>query len=143
MSYDASMQRRWTKPEEAISVRAADGLDQTPRACVKDVYRAAIEGDVECLEANIAQLGVDVNKMGQPADVWGPRFEKSGLFVASPLHYAVSYNREEAVRFLLAKGARVDQRSASGLTAKDYARRRQYHHLMALMDQPVPPPPQL
>ncbi len=129
MSYSSAAQRRSTDPAQTV-VQNADGAAE----CVKDIFQAAIEGDVECIAANLA-LGVDVNRPGQPGKVWGPRFEKSGLFAAPPLHYAVSYGREEAVKLLLSKGARVDQRSASGLTAKEYARRRNYTHIAALLDE--------
>jgi ankyrin repeat protein len=127
MSYDPKLQRRSTPKDQAV--RADESGAQV---CVKDIFQAAIEGDVECIQANI-DLGVPVNKMGKPDHIWGPRFEKSGLFIAAPLHYACSYGREEAVKLLLENGARVDQRSASGLTPKDYARRRNYTQLLALM----------
>lgn len=142
MSYGAVLQRRWTDPSKTIQTHATvaattEGEESTavPAAsCVKDIWRAAIEGDVECLQANVS-LGVDVNALGQPGPgIWGPRFGKCGLFKASPLHFAASFGREEAVRFLLANGARVEQRSASGLTAKEYARRRQYEKIVAMLD---------
>lgn len=129
MSYASHLQCRTTKADEAI-LKNADGTSR----CVKDVFRAAIEGDVACLEANI-KLGADVNKLGQPLVIWGPRFEKSGLFGAAPLHYACAYGRESAVKFLLSKGARPDLRSASGLTCRDYARRRNYVTILAMLDE--------
>ena len=128
MTYASHLQRRYTQPQETILV-AEDGT----RYCKKDIFRAAIEGDVECLEANLS-LGVDVNKVGQPNTVWGPRFEKCGLFSAAPLHYACAYGREDAAKFLLAKGARADLLSASGMTSRDYAKRRNYISILAMLD---------
>lgn len=130
MSYVSSLQRRFTNDATAI-INDEDG-----ERCVKDMYQAAIEGDVECLAANI-KLGADVNAMGQPRETWGPRFEKSGLFAASPLHYACSYGREEAVKLLLQHGARTDQRSASGHTPKEYARLRNYVDIIHMLDQHI------
>lgn len=131
MTYPSHLQRYSTQ-KAALFRTDEHGAAQ----CVKDIFQAAIEGDVECLEANL-DAGVDINSLGQPATVWGPRFEKSGLFAATALQYACSYGREEAVTFLLQRGARVDQRSASGHTAKDYARRRNYMGILHQLDQHV------
>jgi ankyrin repeat protein len=131
MSYPSILQRRSTAADKTLVI-----ADDGGKRCVKDIFLASIEGDVECIEANLA-CGVDVNKPGQPAKIWGPRFEKSGLFSATPLHYAVSYGREEAVRALLKLGARTDLRSASGMTAKQYAQRRQYNNIVHLIDSHV------
>lgn len=128
--YDTVLQCHSTHPENAKVRDPQTGVTQ----CVKDIFQAAIEGDVACIEANL-ELGVDINKMGQPNSIWGSRFEKSGLFYATPLHYACSYNREVAVRYLLLRGARVDIRSASGLTCKEYARRRQYTSILQLLER--------
>jgi ankyrin repeat protein len=128
MTYAPILQRHVTHPEAAL-VRDADGTSH----CVKDIFRAAVEGDVECIEANLA-LGVDINSQGQPAHCWGPRYEKSALFYATPLHYACSYGREAAVKALLQHGARTDIRSASGLSCKEYARRRNYVSILMLLD---------
>ena len=128
MSYAPILQRHATAPDRTLT-RHADGST----SCVKDIFRAAVEGDVECIEANLS-IGVDINALGQPADVWGPRYEKSGLFYATPLHYACSYGREAAVRTLLQHGARTDIRSASGLSCKEYARRRNYVSILMLLD---------
>lgn len=129
MSYASHLQRYATAEDKLYT----DGPDGAKR-CVKDIYQAAIEGDVECIEANIA-LGVDINKVGQPQKIWGPRFEKSGLFSAAPLHYACAYGRELAVKCLLKHGARPEMRSASGLTSKDYARRRNYVSILVMLDE--------
>lgn len=128
--YDPVLQCHSTRPEKTKVRDAATGNTR----CVKDIYQAAIEGDVECLQANL-ELGIDINKMGQPGTIWGPRFDKSGLFYGTPLHYACSYNREVAVRFLIQRGARTDIRSASGLTCKEYARRRGYASILMLLDR--------
>lgn len=133
MSYPTVLQRRFTSDEAALYV---DDDATGERRCRKDIFQAAVEGDVEAIKANLA-LGVDVNVMGQPSAIWGPRFEKSGHFAGTALHYATSYGREEAVAFLLEKGARVDVRSASGHTAKDYARRRGYLNILAMLDHSI------
>lgn len=132
MSYPSHLQRYVTDKSRALRANPNNGSTE----CVKDIFQAAIEGDLECIEANL-DLGVDINSLGQPTTVWGPRFEKSGLFAATPLQYACSYGREEAVTLLLQRGARVDQRSASGHTAKDYARRRNYMGILHQLDQYV------
>ena len=129
MTYASHLQR-YTTPEHKLYTTDESGN----KRCVKDIYLAAIEGDVECIEANIA-LGVEVNKVGQPAKIWGPRFEKSGLFSATPLHYACAYGRELAVKCLLKHGARPDMRSASGLNSKDYARRRNYVSILVMLEE--------
>lgn len=126
MSYAPTLQRYVTDPHKCFEGDAAQ--------CVKDIFQAAIEGDVECLEANL-RIGVDINKLGQPGKIWGPRFEKSGLFYATPLHYAVSYGRDLAVKFLLEHGARPEVRSASGMTCKEYARRRNYVSILVMLDR--------
>jgi ankyrin repeat protein len=131
MSFPAGLQRRHTA-EDKLFVEQEDGT----KACSKDIFQAAIEGDLEAIRANL-DLGVNVNAMGQPSAIWGPRFEKSGHFAATPLHYAVSYGRDEAVGLLLAKGARTDQRSASGHTPKDYARRRNYMGILHQLEQAI------
>lgn len=128
--FDPTQQCHSTRPENTKVRDPETGVTR----CIKDIFQAAIEGDVQCIEANL-ELGVDINKMGQPNQIWGSRFEKSGLFYATPLHYACSYNRELAVRFLLQRGARTDIRSASGLTCKEYARRRQYTSVLLLLDR--------
>lgn len=127
--YDPVLQCHVT-PADKAKVRDDNGVAR----CVKDIFQAAIEGDLECIRANL-DLGVDINRMGQPGQCWGPRFDKSGLFYATPLHYACSYNREHAVRLLLQRGARTDIRSASGLTCKEYARRRKYISVVQLLDR--------
>ena len=209
MPYPISLQRYYTAPHDAIF------MDREGRKEVaKDIFRAAIEGDVECIEANLDN-GVNINRPGQPgptaaeivewetkqcgtqpipddndqapnqlpsgdvqhshrnsgddrtslqsplsasrrrhdegrhrhgyrgthktpdiwpSGVWGPRFLKSSLFKAPPLHFAVSYNRTEAVRCLLAHGADPECRSNTGFTAMQYAQKRQYTHLMELME---------
>ena len=131
MAYPSALQRRSTAHENLYATDA-DGEER----CSKDIFKAAIEGDIECITANL-DLGVDVNAMGQPGQIWGPRFAKSGHFAAAPLHYAVSYGRDEAVALLLSRGARTDQRSASGHTAKDYARRRNYMTILHQLDQAI------
>ena len=100
---------------------------------VKDMFWAAIEGDVRCLRSCI-EMGEDINSMGQPSKTWGYRFEKSSGFKATPLHYAVSYGRELAVKLLLEHGARLDIKSHSGLTAKDYAQIRGYTDIQLLLE---------
>uniref|UniRef100_A0A7S1MER3 Ankyrin repeat protein n=2 Tax=Neobodo designis TaxID=312471 RepID=A0A7S1MER3_NEODS len=131
MAYPSQLQRRHTAPDQ-LYAETEDGA----KVATKDIFHAAIEGDVEAIRANL-DLGVDVNAMGQPSAIWGPRFEKSGHFAASPLHYAVSYGREEAVALLLSRGARTDQRSASGHTPKDYARRRNYMGILHQLEQAI------
>jgi hypothetical protein len=127
---------------EEFSVRAYNATRRPPTelwlvtrdgstSCVKDIFRAAVEGDVECLEANLS-IGVDINSLGQPTDVLGPRYEMSGLFYATPLHYACSYGREAAVRTLLQHGARTDIRSTSGLSCKEYISN--YVSILMLLD---------
>lgn len=130
MTYHSFLQCHNTKPELAKLRNPDTGTTY----CPKDIFKAAIEGDVECLRANL-DLGADINQQGQPGAIWGPRFNKAGLYYATPLHYACAYNRELAVRFLLHRGARTDIRSASGLTCKEYARRRNYVHLLVLLDR--------
>jgi hypothetical protein len=132
MAYPSVLQRRSTAEGDLYVTDEATGRKRV----AKDIFQAAIEGDVELLRAHVDH-GADINAMGQPDEIWGPRFEKSGLFAAAPLHYAVSYGREEAVMFLLAKGARTDQRSASGHTPKDYARRRNYMGILHQLDQAI------
>lgn len=188
MSYPEFMQRRSTRPGCAIieetdlyklpgartttpgnnnnnNDEAAD--EQAPSSspintrtlrCVKDIWQAAIEGDVECLEANLS-LGANLAQLGQPiasgvsegnnnsksnstqsaggasVQIWGPLFDRCALFRATPLQYACAYNRIEAVQFLLSKGASWEQLSSTGVSAKDYARRRGYVEVLALIEE--------
>lgn len=127
--YHSNLQRRTTNPEHTLTVNDDTGADE----CVKDIFHAAIEGDVECLAANLA-LGVNVNARGQPKFIYGPRFRKCEVFGATPLQYACGYNREEAVQFLLDNGADVTIRSATGLTARDYAQNRGYVKILELLE---------
>ena len=113
MSYASVLQRYATDPDKTKVRDPTNGVTK----CVKDIFTAAVEGDVECILANL-DLGVDVNAFGQPRQIWGPRYEKAGLFNATPLHFACGYNRELAVKALLQRGARTDLRSGSGLTCK-------------------------
>jgi len=129
MMYSSILQRHSTAPEQAIT-RREDGSS----VCIKDIFQAAIEGDVECIEANL-KLGVDINSRGAPAKPWGPRFDKASLYYATPLHYACAYGRESAVYFLLNRGARTMIRSASGMTCKEYARRRNYISILVMLDE--------
>ncbi len=111
--------------------------------CVKDIWQAAIEGDVECLDANL-QLGSSISQLGQPimsaasdantVAIWGPLFDRCALFRATPLQYACAYNRIEAAQFLLSRGASWEQLSSTGVSAKDYARRRGYHEILKLIE---------
>eukprot|EP00388_Colpodella_angusta_P048940 GDKK01077823.1.p1 GENE.GDKK01077823.1~~GDKK01077823.1.p1 ORF type:complete len:142 (-),score=3.83 GDKK01077823.1:112-537(-) len=128
--YYPHLQRFVTKPEDALIIDPASGA----RTCKKDIYQAAIEGDVECLAVNL-MLGADVNGKGQPVFVYGPRFDKCDVFAATPLHYACGYNREEAVQFLLENGANPELRSASGVTCREYARSRNYITILQLLDR--------
>eukprot|EP00164_Ancoracysta_twista_P015824 GFYU01026296.1.p1 GENE.GFYU01026296.1~~GFYU01026296.1.p1 ORF type:complete len:107 (-),score=21.22 GFYU01026296.1:164-451(-) len=93
-----------------MTVNEDSGADE----CIKDIFQSAIEGDVECLAANLA-LDVNIDSRGQPKFIYGPRFKKCEVFGATPLHYACGYNREEAVQFLLDNGANTTIRSAIGL----------------------------
>lgn len=127
--YYPHLQRFVTKPEDALVTDPSTG----ERRCKKDIFQAAIEGDVECLAVNL-MLGADINKRGQPTFVYGPRFDKCEVFGATPLHYACGYNREEAVQFLLENGASVEVRSASGLTCREYAQSRGYTTILQLLD---------
>eukprot|EP01062_Namystynia_karyoxenos_P063483 TRINITY_DN56288_c0_g1_i1.p1 TRINITY_DN56288_c0_g1~~TRINITY_DN56288_c0_g1_i1.p1 ORF type:complete len:157 (+),score=50.44 TRINITY_DN56288_c0_g1_i1:73-543(+) len=138
MSYHSHLQRLSTPPDqlmvavpEAEDAEAPEGAE--PRmVCRKDIFLAAIEGDIECIEKNL-ELGVDINSMGQPAKIWGTRFEKSTGFRAAPLHYAAAYGRELAVKLLLDRGARPSIKSHSGLKPQEYARLRQYGELADLI----------
>jgi hypothetical protein len=146
MSYPTVDQCRTTKREDAIVITqpvqaAGDGSMATPvQVCVKDIWHAAIEGDVECLEANIRLGGAAaVFGLGQPCveskgTLWGPMFDRCAQFTAAPLHYACAFNREAAVRCLLSHGARSDQMSSTGTTARDYARQRGYENILAILD---------
>jgi hypothetical protein len=138
MSFPEFMQRRSTAPAAAV-VGAGDA-----RRCTKDIWQAAIEGDVECIDANL-QLGASLSQLGQPVlsaatdattvQIWGPLFDKCALFRATPLQFACAYNRIEAARFLLERGASWEQLSSTGVSAKDYARRRGYTEILRLIDE--------
>ena len=130
MSFGQHLQRMATSPDRAIAEDPSSG----ERCCAKDIYLAAIEGDVECLKANV-DMGADVNALGKPSKVWGYRFEKSSGFRAAPLHFAASYNRGLAVELLLKSGADVGLKSCSGLTARDYAQLRGYENINAMLDE--------
>eukprot|EP01065_Artemidia_motanka_P006577 TRINITY_DN13221_c0_g1_i1.p2 TRINITY_DN13221_c0_g1~~TRINITY_DN13221_c0_g1_i1.p2 ORF type:complete len:149 (+),score=44.74 TRINITY_DN13221_c0_g1_i1:49-495(+) len=132
MSYHSHLQRLSTQPDRLLAQAPAtdDDTDEPRTVCVKDIFLAAIEGDIECIEKNL-ELGVDINSMGQPAKVWGTRFEKSTGFRAAPLHYAAAYGRELAVRLLLDRGARPGIKSHSGLKPQEYARLREYTEIAA------------
>ncbi|KAJ9451066.1 Ankyrin repeat domain-containing protein 2B [Diplonema papillatum] len=121
--YDKRLQCMQTNEEKLVK---ADG------SCHKDVFLAAIEGDIECLVYNLDN-GADVNALGKPK-AWGYRFEKASAFYAAPLHYAVAYGRESAVKLLLERGANIDQKSHSGLSSVDYARLRGYIQLSAMLE---------
>ena len=124
MSYGNELQRMRTPPDQACSGE---------RECAKDIYLAAIEGDIECIQTNV-DLGIDVNALGKPSKIWGYRFEKSSSFRAAPLHFAASYNRLLAVDLLLKNGADASVKSCSGLTARDYAQLRGYDDINALLE---------
>lgn len=130
MTYNPLLQCHVTKSELA---KVRDNVTGVVH-CKKDIFQAAVEGDLECLKANL-ELGVDINALGQPSPTWGPRYAKSGHFKATALHYACAYNREVAVKLLLQRGARTDIRSASGFTCKEYARRRNYINILILLDK--------
>jgi hypothetical protein len=177
LSYPEFMQRRSTRPDKAIvedvdifglpsalqqqqqQAAAANENQQTTTAaateqqyqpklkCVKDIWQAAIEGDVECLEANV-KLGACLSQLGQPimssadshnnnngvGQIWGPLFDRCALFKATPLQYACAYNRIEAAAYLLDQGASWEQLSSTGVSAKDYARRRNYVEILKLIE---------
>ncbi|KAJ9451067.1 hypothetical protein DIPPA_16724 [Diplonema papillatum] len=99
--YDKRLQCMQTNEEKLVK---ADG------SCHKDVFLAAIGGDIECLVYNLDN-GADVNALGKPK-AWGYRFEKASAFYAAPLHYAVALS----VRFLLGRGTAINQKSHSGLS---------------------------
>ena len=128
--YHSHLQRRATHPDFTMQVGEESGKEE----CIKDIYQAAIEGDVECLAANLA-LEVNIDSRGQPKFIYGPRFKKCEVFGATPLQYACGYNREEAVQFLLENGASTSIRSATGLTARDYAQGRGYIKILELLDR--------
>eukprot|EP00756_Hemistasia_phaeocysticola_P045774 Hpha_TRINITY_DN1952_c0_g1::TRINITY_DN1952_c0_g1_i1::g.31013::m.31013 len=137
MSYHSHLQRLSTQPDQLlVEVQAREGEEgeegETRTVCKKDIFLAAIEGDIECIERNL-DLGVDINSMGQPAKIWGTRFEKSTGFRAAPLHYAAAYGRELAVKLLLERGARPGVKSHSGLKPQEYARLRHYGELADLI----------
>jgi hypothetical protein len=179
MSYPEFMQRRSTKSDAAIvedvdvfglpsqqqdpnsssSPSASSATQNKKMKCVKDIWHAAIEGDVECLEANL-KLGASISQLGQPIltasannsnsgssaahgtttssgvqPIWGPLFDRCALFRATPLQFACAYNRIEAAKFLLDQGASWEQLSSTGVSAKDYARRRNYIEILKLIEQ--------
>jgi len=121
--YAKYLQRLSTDPSQTV----VDGH------CVKDIFRAAIEGDIECLAVNL-EIGVKVNCLGQPSKKWGPQFDKCVGYQATPLHYAASYGRLDAVEFLLQNGADARVKSSSGHTAKDYARVRYYTDVVRIIE---------
>ena len=146
--------------EDMTAATAEDDVQQQQTTktlrCIKDIWQAAIEGDVECLEANLS-LGASLAQLGQPIlssstttttsqntinsnnssqqQLWGPLFDRCALFRATPLQYACAYNRIEAAKFLLDRGASWEQLSSTGVSAKDYARRRNYLEILKLIEE--------
>ncbi|KPA77518.1 hypothetical protein ABB37_06901 [Leptomonas pyrrhocoris] len=105
-----------------------------------DVFHAACDGDVAALAAWVsgvppASLPARVNVVGQPdpATYNGVQFQQRWLFRASPLIFAAAFGREEAVRFLLAHGADPGVKSSTGLRAVDYAAKRRYTNIVAML----------
>eukprot|EP00759_Apiculatamorpha_spiralis_P045147 PhF_6_TR41997/c0_g1_i1/m.63511 len=129
--YAKHLQRLSTDPSQTLIYD--DSTNSSTGRCVKDVYRSAIEGDVECLKTNL-ELGVNINALGQPIKKWGPQFDKSVGYAATALHYAASYGRLEAVEFLLQNGADPRVKSTSGHTPKDYAKVRYYTDVLRLIE---------
>ena len=95
----------------------------------RDIWTAAVDGDVECLQRRLDE-GVGIDDMGYPKGV--PAFS-SKKFYATALHYAVAYGNARAVLFLIRNGARPDAQSSMGLTPLDYARKRNYEQIIRIL----------
>lgn len=107
---------------------------------VRDVYHAACDGDVDALAAWVARvpaalLSSRVNAPGQPDPTTynGVQFQQRWLFRAPPLVFAAAFGREDAVRFLLDHGADAQVKSSTGLRAIDYAEKRGYVNIVAML----------
>lgn len=101
-----------------------------------DIFHAACDGDARMIQENV-RLGVDINALGQPHPECydGVQFEKRWFFYGPPIAFAAAFGRERAVKALIEWGADVHQRSSTGLTAKEYAMKRGYGTIVALIEE--------
>ena len=97
----------------ATDVNTVDGHGRTPLHWAVQAGNAQVV--VELLREQ-ADVGI--------ADVDGRR----------PLHFAAMYNRWDVAQLLVDRGARVDERDNSGLTARDYAERESDQRMVELLD---------
>ncbi|WP_040278410.1 ankyrin repeat domain-containing protein [Psychroserpens damuponensis] len=79
---------------ETVTKRAVDPF------CI-----SVVKGDLETVK-KLIELGQDVNK------------KSNGL---TPAMYAAKYNRLDILKLLVEKGAKLDVKSAKGMTAEKYA----------------------
>ncbi|MEM5564071.1 ankyrin repeat domain-containing protein [Psychroserpens sp. AS72] len=83
-----------TSTYETVTKRAVDPF------CI-----SIVKGDLETV-TKLIELGQDVNK------------KSNGL---TPAMYAAKYNRLDILKLLVEKGAKLDVKSAKGMTAQKYA----------------------
>lgn len=101
-----------------------------------DIFHAACDGDPKSLYLNMLH-GANINALGtpNPKRYMGVQLEKRWTFYGTPLMFAASFGRERAVRALLAWGADPLIKSSTGLIAKDYAAKREYHAIVHMLEE--------
>jgi len=80
--------------------------ETTIKKAVDPFCISIVKGDLETVK-KLIELGQDVNK------------KSNGL---TPAMYAAKYNRLDVLKLLVEKGAKLDVKSAKGMTAQKYAK---------------------